>query len=468
MDVPLAIYFVYAVLALAGAFIAIGIYSLFARARRTCFAASMVLLLSIIMLGTYLFASGYDATVLNLIHIYPFSTFFIIIFAIAMMLVNLLSYSNAKDYPDLLILLSLAFTSMLVVAASTSVISIFIGIELLAITTSFMILMEGRHRIEAAVKFFLLSSVSIAIFAFALALLLPYNTQLTLTAASQNPNLTGTYVITLALMMFIAAFGFDTALFPFNFWIPDVYEGSPSHITALLAGINKKVAFVALIEIVFIVFIAYKAVFSPAFMVLSILTMFFGNLIALAQKSVKRMFAYSSISQAGYILIGLASATQYGLGASIFYIIAHSFMIIGAFAIVMWLESKNIKTLEDYTALNSRNMFAAAALSIIMLSMAGIPPLIGFAGKFLLFSSAIGANMVALAVIGIINSFISIYYYGRVINLMYSRKSEKALSINPYVALVVIVSLAIIIAFGIYPQPIIAVASKAATSLLGA
>ena len=178
------------------------------------------------------------------------------------------------------------------------------------------------------------------------------------------------------------------------------------------------------------------------------------------------MFAYSSISQAGYILIGIPTATQFGLEASIS---TYSTFIYdnGTFAIVMWLETKNVKTLSDYTGLDARNRFAAGALTIFMLSMAGIPLLIGFDGKLLLFLSAINAHLLLLTVMGIINSFISIYYYSRVINAMYTRRAEKKISMDKYIAVVVVITLAIVIGFGIYPQPLINLATIASKSVLG-
>ncbi|MGI0100771.1 MAG: NADH-quinone oxidoreductase subunit N [Candidatus Micrarchaeaceae archaeon] len=463
----IAQFFVLLVLFCTGGLVAIGIVTVFWKKKRAGFSAISTLLALIAVSSTYLLLSNSNSTISNTVHIYPFSSLFVALFAVTLLLVNALAYSKSKDYSDLSLLLALSFVGMFAVTTAVSILGIFIGLELLAIATAFMILFEGKHRVEAAIKFFILSSVSVAVFSFALALLLPYDGSLILTAAVSNPNVVGTALIILSIVLFVAALGFDASLFPFNFWVPDVYEGSPSYITSLLAGINKKVAFVALIEVFFVVFIAYKSDFSMLFAVLAVLTMFFGNLIALTQRNVKRLFAYSSISQAGYIMIGLATVTQFGLESSIFYIIAHSFMIIGAFAMVMWLESKNLKTIDDYDALNSRNKFAAASLTILMLSMAGIPPLMGFAGKFLLFSSAISGGMVWLAVIGIINSFISIFYYAKVINAMYAKKEQKALRMDMYVAVVVALALAVIIIFGIYPQPMISIASSAARSLLG-
>jgi proton-translocating NADH-quinone oxidoreductase chain N len=457
----------YLLLAFLAVYIISAIVTVFTKTKKAQGIASTALLAAMAASSMYLLASNYSATILNLVHLDPFSLLFVMLFSVAMMLVNILAFAYSKDYVNLSLLISFSTAGFLIVATANSIISIFLGLEFIAVTTAFMMLFEGKHRIEAAVKFFILSSISIAIFSFGLALLFPYSPQLALAPIAQIPSVDGAYFVLLSMIMFIVALGFDTSLFPFNLWVPDVYEGSPTYVTAMLAGINKKVAFVALMEVLFVAFFPYRAEFSSLLAVLAVLTMFFGNILALSQKSVKRMFAYSSIAQAGYILIGLASATQFGIEASIFYIIAHSFMIIGVFAIVLWLGSKNIRTIDEYSALNSRNGFAAIALTMFMLSMAGIPPLIGFAGKFLLFSSALDANIALLAVFGVINSFISIYYYARVINAMYSKKDERKLRNDTYVAVVVIIALAVVVIFGIYPQPLIALASNASKALLG-
>jgi len=456
-------YFVYLIVISIGAFIGSGIASAFLKNKRIELILSSAFLAIVAIASSYLLAANYNATYFNLIRINQFSAFFTLLFSVAFILVNLLSFANAKDYPNLSLLLGFSFAGVFAVATAMSLIAILLGLELLALSTTFMMLFEGRHKIEATVKFFVLSSVSVALFTFAIALLLPYNGQLGLVQLPQLPN---AGIILLSLAFFAASLGFDTALFPFNLWIPDVYEGTSTHITALLAGVNKKISFVAMIYVFFTLFLGYSSYSTLIFSLLAIATMFFGNLLALVQKSVKRLFAYSSISQAGYIMVGITTATNFGLQSSIFYILAHSFMIIGSFAIIMWLESKNLKTIEDYTALNSRNMFAAAALSIFMLSFAGIPPLIGFVGKFLLFSSAISSGLVILAVFGIINSFISIYYYAKIINSMYARKQAKEIKMDNFVMAVVIIALAVTIAFGLYSQPIVKAAADVAKSLI--
>jgi proton-translocating NADH-quinone oxidoreductase chain N len=460
-------YFVFLeVLCIAGLIIN-GIISLFSKSKKTTFIASSILLAIMVFSSAYLNIISLNTVFFNIMHIYAFSSLFVALFAITMLIINTLAYFKSKNYQDINLLLGLSFAAMFIVSTSISILSIFIGLELLTVSTTFMILLEGKNKIEAAIKLFILGTVSVAIFTLAIAMLLPYNSTMQLVPAIQNQTLGGITLLILSMLLFAVALGFDTALFPFNLWIPDVYEGASTFITSMLAGVNKKVAFVAMIEIFILVFLAYKSTFSSLFVILAIVTMFFGNLIALTQKNVKRMLAYSSISQAGYILIGLAAASQYGIEASIFYMIAHSFMIIGAFTIVMWLESNEIHNIDDYNGLSSRNGFAAASFAIIMLSMAGIPPLIGFTGKFLLFSSAVTQNLAILAVIGTINSFISIYYYSRIINAMYLKNKGTYIPMEKYIMIVIALVLLVVVIFGVYPQPLISIASKASASLFG-
>jgi NADH-quinone oxidoreductase subunit N len=428
------------------------------------FLASTALLSEIAVLAYVTLAAGTSVVIFNTFNFYPFSCFFIFLLALGVILINTLAYRYSDDYNDFSLLLAFAFAGMVIVVTSVSVLAIFIGLELISVLTTFMIMLGGRYNAEAAVKFFLLSSMSIAVFSFALALIFPYDLNLGLSAIAQNAGSSG-YLVDLALILFAAALAFETALFPFNLWVPDVYQGAPSSVTAMLAGINKKVSFAALMLVFFVVFAAYRSTFSMVFLALSIGTMFFGNLVAMAQSDVKRMFAYSSISQAGYIMIGLAAATQFGIESSLVQIFAHSFMIIGAFAIVMWLESLNIKSIGDYTGLGGRNGAAALMLTLFMLSMVGVPPLLGFVGKFLLFSSAVGTNLLVLAALGVLNSVISVYYYAKVINAMYLPRQHGRIKMDRAVLAVAIAALIILILFGLYPQPLISAASAAAGSI---
>ena len=467
MELITPVWAAYGIVALAALLVASGIAAQFHRRKGVAFWLSTAILLVLAALAAYEFAVSADFVLFGLLHVYAFSMFFAVLFALGLELVNILSYGHSSHFIEISTLLGFAAVGILVVPMAYSLLTIIIAIELTTVPSALMIAIGGKRDLEPAVKLLLLSSIAIAVLAFAVSLVFPYDMQLGLTAIAANPSIGGSYIVFLSMVLFIAALAVEAALFPFNLWVPDVYEGAPGNVTALVAGINKKVAMVALIEILFTVFIVSRPAFMAGIAVLSVLTMFFGNLAAMAQTNVKRMFAYSSISQAGYIMVGVAAATQYGLESSAFQIAAHMFMIIGAFAIVLWLEERNIKSVEDYKGLAMRNGFAGIALTIIMLSMAGIPPLMGFMGKFLLFSSAINAGLLTLAFIGILNSFLSIYYYGRLIAAIYDRRYERKLILDRSVKAVVIAVLVVIVVFGIYPAPLMAITITVAHSLLG-
>ena len=264
----------------------------------------------------------------------------------------------------------------------------------------------------------------------------------------------------MSLILFTAALAFDVALFPFNLWAPDVYEGSPGNITALLAGVNKKSAFAALMLIAFTVFAAQSALFSMIFMLLSIATMFFGNIVALVQNDVKRMLSYSSISQAGYIMIGLSAATQFGVESSLVQIFAHSFMIIGSFAIVLWLESLNIKTISDYSGLNGRNRFAALALTLLMLSMAGIPTTARIHGQIPALLQRDRRQPGVAWGVGHREQLPLDLLLRRVINSMYLPRKHSKIKLDKFVFAVALIALIIILILGIYPQPLLSAAAR--------
>ena len=376
---------------------------------------------------------------------------------------------DSKEQKEIRLLMSLVLFGVFMVTFAYSMLLIIIGLETVIISTIFMILSNGKRYLEPAMKLFILGAISTGLFVVALSLLLPYNPTLSLGASLAQG--AGRFIIGLSLVLFAAALAIETGAFPFNLWVPDVYDGAPGNITALMAGINKKIAFVAVLEIFIIMFSSYgmfgsSTLISTLFFVLSTFTMFFGNLMALIQRNIKRMFAYSSISQAGYIFIGISTATKLGVEGSIFYIIAHMLMIIGAFSIVFWLESNNIRTLDEYGGLRNRNLFAAISLTILMLSMAGIPPLMGFAGKFILFSSAVYANDITLAVIGIVNSFISIYYYAKVINQMFQKRVYSSIHMPINIFAVVLLCVSLIIAIGVYPQILLGPAAMAAAHVI--
>jgi NADH-quinone oxidoreductase subunit N len=402
---------------------------------------------------------GYGFQAINTYTINAYSLFFIILFSVGMLLVNILAFSYSDDYRDFALISSFAFIGMLLVAASSSIITIFLGLELATIPSVFIILLSRKGSIEAAAKFFIMASISIAVFSFAAVLL--YGSTGSFALSNYSPSI----LITFAAVLFIASLGMDSSIFPFNVLIPDVYQGSSAYATAMLGGVNKKMGLAALIQIMILVFITDSQAFL-LLTVLAVLTMFYGNITAIMQRDLKRMLAYSSISQAGYILIGIVVASPSGISASLFQIFAHMFLFIGTLAIIAWLERKNRYQIDEVIGLHEDNKFAAFALSLMLLSMIGLPFTTGFVGKFLIFLSAVNAGMAWLAIIGIINSVISVFYYAKVIIAMYTSKSvPKKTGMDIYTFSVIAICLAVTLLFGIYPQPIISLTSGAAAYL---
>jgi NADH-quinone oxidoreductase subunit N len=251
-------------------------------------------------------------------------------------------------------------------------------------------------------------------------------------------------------------------------WIPDAYQGAPTIVSALLSAGTKGAVFAPAARILFIVFAAktFQADWSITFATLAVLSMTLGNFAALTQKHVTRILAYSSIGQAGYILIGFAVATNYSVTASVFQIFAHAFMFIGALAVIAHMEMQNRHEVNDYIGLYSENKFAAIALTIMFISMIGTPLTAGFIGKFLLFSSAVYHNMLPLAVLAITASVISVYYYLKVIMAMFTNKEfSKKSRMRINLLIVALICLIVIVAVGIYPNPVISLAGSAASAL---
>jgi NADH-quinone oxidoreductase subunit N len=290
--------------------------------------------------------------------------------------------------------------------------------------------------------------------------------------------------LVLAVMLVVAGMGFKIAAVPFHMWAPDVYEGAPTPITGLLSVGSKAASFAMLLRI-FVeslptmrVSLAESVSLTPAgpevgwgvlFYLLAVATMTVGNFAALTQSNLKRMLAYSSIAHAGYLLIGLVAGTARGVTAMLVYLFVYAFMQLGAFAVVALMRRHDVvgDELKDLNGLFFRQPFAAVAMLLFMLSLGGIPPTAGFMGKFWLFSAAIEAGYVWLAVIGVLNSAVSLYYYIRIVVYM-MLKNEPAGSEprqTPAVAVALGVAVVGTLLLGVYPQPLFEFAQASAATL---
>lgn len=386
-----------------------------------------------------------------------FAVFFKVLFILAAIIVVIGSFSTLKtihesEYYSLILFITLG---MCVVASARELILLFVGIELAGIS-SFVLAgytKEDRRSSEAAIKYLVVAAVSSAIILFGMSIIY---------GVSGSTNYTGiagsigsSPAALLGLVLIISGIGYKITAVPFHMWAPDTYEGAPAQVSALLASGLKKMGIAALIPLLFIALLSMQAQWQVVFAVLATATMTLGNIVALSQKSVKRMLAYSSVAQAGYILIGFAVATKLSVASALFYCLAHTVMAAGTFIIIAALVYVKIgENLEDYAGLWKRAPFMAFAMMIILLSLAGIPPLVGFWGKFWLFMSAVEAGMVWLAVIGVLNSALSLYYYFAVVKFMFFKEpaSHEKLEIPVSATVAVAIALLCVILFGLFPD----------------
>ena len=363
---------------------------------------------------------------------------------------------------------------MMFMASGIDLITIFVGLETMAVAFYVLVgfLKPNRRSNEAAVKYFLLGTFSLGILLFGMSTLygLSGTTNLRELATTLATEERGPLLI-MALVLVVAGIGFKIAAVPFHMWAPDVYEGAPTPITAFLS-VGSKAAAIAVLLRIFVEGLPFLAdVWQPLFWVLAVLTMTVGNVAALTQSNVKRMLAYSSIAHAGYVLIGVVAGTTRGVTAILVYMVVYAFMQLGAFAVIVMLRRTDVvgDELKDLSGLYFRRPAAACAMLFFMLSLGGIPPTAGFMGKFWLFGAAIESGYVWLAVIGVVNSAISLYYYVRVIVFMWFK--EEALGspivVSPAMAVALTVSLAGAVVLGLYPGPLFELAELSAQSLGG-
>ncbi len=411
-----------------------------------------------------------------------FSALFGLVFlgvAFFVILASVKYVENDRNKPEYFSLILFATLGMLFVSMATDLLSLFVGIEMTSIVSYILVAYRKKDpkASEAATKYFIIGGMSTGFTLFGISLLYGVTGEISFTAINAAlVGLTGfNPVLYLAIIMTIAGFGFKVALVPFHAWAPDVYEGAPTTITAMLAAGSKKMGFIALFKLFLIGLIALKADWSVVVAIIAIATMTVGNLMALSQTNIKRMLAYSSIAQAGYILIAIPVATQYALAGGIFQIMTHAFMKGGAFIAVATLATVAIgETITEYKGLAKRSAFMAFAIAIFLFALAGIPPLSGFASKFVLFSAPISAAVAGsewllwLAVAGIINSAISLFYYVRIVKYMYVDRgaSEEKLKLPTSMVAAVAICLAMTIIMGIWPEPFINAAQSAARTFV--
>lgn len=427
---------------------------------------------------------GTEATMFSsTVSIDALSQFFKLVFLAVSLIVSLASikYNENSDHTEEFYSLVLFATlGMMVVASSNDFILLFCAFELASFATYALAGFEKQNpkSLEGAMKYFVIGAVSSALMLFGISFVYGATGTTSIPMIAENASLLAANPIGLvAVVLLIAGFGFKMALVPFHMWAPDAYQGSPSVVSSLLAAGSKKMGFVAAFRVFLVALAALQPDWQFAFALLAVVTMTFGNVVAVSQTSVKRMLAYSSLAQAGYIAMAFVVMTPMALTGGIFYILAHAFMKGGAFiaaaAVVWMITTQRTGDLEvpdhlnNFRGLGKRMPLAALCMTVFVFALAGIPLTSGFMAKIVLFSSAIQAGMTWLAVIAILNSALSLFYYARLVRYMYFLPPEgKKIGLPfPYAAALLLAAVGVL-AMGLWPEPFLQWAMDAAHVLI--
>lgn len=402
----------------------------------------------------------------------PVVNLFDMIFLAAAFLTVLLSISYLEklgySYGEFYSLLIFSVLGMFVMTSAADMLVFFLGLELMSIP---LYIMAGLFRTkkesnEAAIKYLIIGAFSTAFILYGIALLFGAAGTTNFNGiikAAAGGGLSHSVIFLLSMILLIVGFGFKLALAPFHMWTPDVYQGAPTPFTGFMSVAVKGAAYAAFFSVL-AAFASARVEWTYLLQFLAIVTMTWGNLAALRQTDIKRMLAYSSIAHSGYILVGVAAYGKSGsaglpLAAVLFYLIVYLFMNIGAFGSSMILAGKDDGNyqIEKYKGLSRKKPFTALIIAVFMFSLMGIPPLAGFAGKFQLFYTAVTAGLIPLAVIAVLNSVVSVYYYLRIVLYMYLEKNESfELSITSNRLEYIITALLALctIVFGLFPSVI--------------
>ncbi|MDO9088259.1 MAG: NADH-quinone oxidoreductase subunit N [Anaerolineaceae bacterium] len=430
-----------------------------------------------IALGFVLASSGSTILGFNqMVVLDGFASFIQVLFLVSGLAAVALAYDYVQrmniNHGEFYVLMMFSIAGMMLMSQAYNLLMVFLSLELLSIPL-YVLTGFARTRVEseeAALKYFLLGAFASGFVLYGTALVFSATGQLdfvgiaaVVQAGSANPVL---FLIGSTLLL--VGFGFKVAAVPFHMWTPDVYQGAPTPVTAFMSVAVKAAGFAALMRVFLVLFPGISEHLTPILWVMAALTMVVGNIVALAQNNIKRMLAYSAIAHAGYILMafvafGNGDVVRNSVAATLFYLVAYGLTSFGAWSLVIMIEREFGKglMLDDLAGIGKLYPWLGVAMLIFMLSFAGVPLTMGFWGKFYLFRTAVQAGYIGLALIGLLTSVASAYYYLRVVVYMFMKPGEPKLKLNPWVTFVIGVMALAVLLLSLVPWTILELASRA-------
>ena len=430
-----------------------------------------------IALGFVLASSGSTILGFNqMVVLDGFASFMQVLFLVSGLAAVALAYDYVQrmniNHGEFYVLMMFSIAGMMLMSQAYNLLMVFLSLELLSIPL-YVLTGFARTRVEseeAALKYFLLGAFASGFVLYGTALVFSATGQLdfvgiaaVVQAGSANPVL---FLIGSTLLL--VGFGFKVAAVPFHMWTPDVYQGAPTPVTAFMSVAVKAAGFAALMRVFLVLFPGISEHLTPILWVMAALTMVVGNIVALAQNNIKRMLAYSAIAHAGYILMafvafGNGDVVRNSVAATLFYLVAYGLTSFGAWSLVIMIEREFGKglMLDDLAGIGKLYPWLGVAMLIFMLSFAGVPLTMGFWGKFYLFRTAVQAGYIGLALIGLLTSVASAYYYLRVVVYMFMKPGEPKLKLNPWVTFVIGVMALAVLLLSLVPWTILELASRA-------
>jgi NADH-quinone oxidoreductase subunit N len=361
------------------------------------------------------------------------------------------------------ILVMLSVLGMMVMVSGYSLLTLYLGLEILSLSlyTLIAIARERAGAVEAALKYFVLGAIASGLLLYGMSMIYGISGSLNINeiasfASSANLASRETLILNFGLVFLVIGIAFKLGAVPFHMWVPDVYQGAPTSVTLFLSTVPKIAAVAMLVRILVDGLGAMHAYWSDLFMILAVLSIALGSVVALMQTNIKRMLAYSTISHVGFIMLGFVTGVVSGYGAAVFYILVYILMSLAAFGMIILLNKKGFEAdqISDFRGLSKHSPWFALMMLVTMLSMAGVPPFIGFYSKFFILQQVISAGFVTVAVVAVVFAVISAYYYLQIIKSMYFEESDQEISIVAPMDMQLILSInaVLILVVGLFPD----------------